>query len=244
MSAPASFSFHHHETTMMESSTSTSTSSSSSSSSTSSSDCTCPNTTQPMLPELTWILFSFLLYSCVMLYIGYQASRQSYAGNRNTGTRLRFPENMTSMLYVWLVYALFGAVVAFLAYLLGGGWTHPTSIVLSMFLLMEVLHYGWMTSFFRFSAYAKAICMKLAMLGVQTYMLLLYFMIDPAIALLYLIVLAVSLYEFLGNVLMLVRSCRSQLRIIPQRDHRAAPSSMTTAPSSGGEEEEGILQSP
>lgn len=178
---------------------------------------------EPNLSEFLWTLFSFLLYSCVLLYISYQTSRQSYAGSRNTGMRLRFPENMNSMLYVWLTHALLSAVTAFLAYLHGGGWTHPTTIVLSLYLVMEVIHYGWMTNFFRFAAYVKALFMKLFMLGIQTYMLMLYFLLEPVIALLYLIPLGVSFYEAVVNVIVLIRSCRTHMLLATQREHSRRP---------------------
>lgn len=165
-------------------------------------------------PDLLWMCFSFIMYACIMLYIGFQLSRNGYQGSRGATNRIKFPENLIHMLYVWVIYVMFGVLSAFIAYLLGGGWTHLTTVVLSLYFITEVLHTGWMIAFFHYSFYGSAETIRLFMIGIQTYMLILFRVIHPFISIIYFVCLVIGFYEFFVNCIILLRHCKGSVKTI------------------------------
>lgn len=162
------------------------------------------------LPDLMWIGVSFLMYSSLMLYLGIQSSRSGYMGSRGSGTRIRFPENLMAMSYVWMLHVVFNVLTAFMTYLVSGGWTGLSTVVLSLYLLMEAVHSVWMAAFFRFGMYKNALVIKVFSIAVQSYMLLLYVSIHVILAIIYFVSVAIVCYEAAVNIIVIVQNCRRQ----------------------------------
>ena len=184
----------------------------------SSSSSTMSSSTQKLcvtssMSELLWMATSFTMFSIVFLYIGFQACKSGYSGSRGVGTRIRFPENVTTMIYVWMSHILFSVLTAFMAYVVGGGWTSITTVVLSLYIAIEIIHSGWMIAFFRCGSYGKGICLKIFMVGVQVYMLVLYGLIHSALFISYFVPVLISCYESVVNIIILAQSCRRYSRV-------------------------------
>lgn len=165
------------------------------------------------LPELLWIALSFAMYSVVFAYVGFQASKSGYMGSRGSGSHIRFPENLMSMIYIWTIHICFSVLAAFLAYIVAGGWSAVTSTVLSFYLVIEIVHTVWMITFFRFGAYAKALCIKIFSIGAQVYMMVLYGVIYTGLSFVYFVPVGISCYETIVNIIILVHSCRRYSRV-------------------------------
>jgi len=160
------------------------------------------------VPELVWMCSSFVMYSAVLLYIGFQLSRTGYHGSRVSGDRVKFPESLVHMLYTWTLYMTFSVLASFMAYTWAGGWTSSTTVVLSLYFVLEALHTVWMVVFFRYAVYGGAGMLKLIMFIVQIYMLYLYYSIHGLLSAIYFPCTLLGLYELVVTGVVVGRYCR------------------------------------
>lgn len=170
-------------------------------------------------PDLMWNCVSFVIYSLLWLYVGFQLSRSGYHGSRGVSAAVKFPENLIHMLYVWLLHSLFGVLSAFMAYAWMGGWASATVIPLSLYLITEPLHCCWMVALFRYAMYSSALCIHISLLAVQSYIVVLLHVIHPLLSIVYFPCLIIGCYEILVGGILLFGSCGS-LKLLTSRVNR------------------------